>query len=261
MVSLSAPWAQADHADRALFASIPVTAALLPQIDEAHRTLLSVQPKKALTDRAAEIAEAQRILDVRHDNIIRGCVGFLGGLIALTRDPALAKRLAHLQEVLAPEGLTATQKTYREESGQAALLASRLTPADNALLQGLHTAEGTLWEVIQEWIAIGAKLGKLEDERAALAQVPGPAPAEVVAARNQWIRTVNGVRTMLALVQARQPGVHDILNRLAEAERKADNRGAPGDTVAANPPATGAEPPAAPTEGATPGGEKGSGTP
>ncbi len=245
MVSLSAPWAQKDHADRLLFLSIPVTAALLPQIDDAHQSLLDVQPKAVLSDRSTAIVEEQRILDVRHDNIIRGCSGVLGALVYLTKDPQLVKELVHLQEVLTPDGLTATQKTYRDESGQAALLESRLSPAHISLLKKIKTTDGTLWDAVKEWIEIGAKLGKLEDERTGIKEATGPAPAEVVAARNKWIRTVNAVRTVLALVEADQPGVQTILNRLAETERKADRR-AP---LAADSPAVVADPVATPAAG------------
>jgi hypothetical protein len=71
---------------------------------------------------------------------------------------------------------------------------------------------------------VGARLGTLEDERAGLPETTGPAPADVVTARNKWIRTVNAMRSVLDLVSPDHPGVVKILSRLTEAERKADHR-------------------------------------
>ena len=49
-------------------------------------------------------------------------------------------------------------------------------------------------------------------------------PADVVLARNKWIRTINAMRSVLDRVSADPPGVVKFLNRFTEAERKADHR-------------------------------------
>ncbi len=250
MVSLSGPLTQEKHPDRLLLAAIPATAALLPTLDSAHRTLLIAQPRAAMPERAAAIIFEERTLDIRHDTVIRGVFMFLQALAYLAASPEESRQLLDLQQVLLPEGLLATQKTYREEAGQAALLESRLTPAHVALLKKLKTPSGTLWASIQEWIQLGAALGKLEDERGGSADTASPTAAEGLAARNRWIRTVNAIISVLALVEADEPGVTAILSRIAEAERRADRR---GDNAAASPaadaPAAGDETKKKPAEG------------
>jgi hypothetical protein len=226
MVSLSGPLTQEKHPDRLLLAAIPATAALLPTLDGAHRQLLIAQPKAAMPERAAAIILEERALDIRHDTVIRGIFLFLQALAYLAATADESKQLLDLQQVLLPEGLAATQKTYREEAGQAALLESRLTPAQIALLKKLKTPSGTLWASVQEWIQLGAALGKLEDERGGGGtDVATPTAAEGLAARNRWIRTVNAIISVLALVEADEPGVTAILSRITEAERRADRRG------------------------------------
>jgi hypothetical protein len=243
MVSLSGPLTQEDHPDRLLLAGIPATAALLPTLDSAHRQLLIAQPKAAMPERVAAIILEERTLDIRHDTVIRGVLMFLQALAYLTTNPEEAKQLIELQQVLLPEGLLATQKTYREEAGQAALLESRLTPAHIALLKKIKTPNGTLWSSIQEWIQLGAALGKLEDERGGGVDAVSPTAADGLAARNRWIRTVNAIISVLALVEADEPGVTAILSRIAEAERRAERR---GESAAATPPADAPAPVEAP---------------
>jgi hypothetical protein len=224
MVSLSGPLTKSDHADRLVLASIPATAALLPELDSAHASLLSTQVKPEAETRLAGIIKIEKGLDVRHDDLIRGVSGLLTALAYLTPDPDLAARVRHVLSVLLPDGLDAMTKTYREEAGQAALLESRLSAADVTLLKRIKILEGTAWDAIKEWMDVGARLGALEDERAGLPETTGPAPADVVTARNKWIRTINAMRFVLDLVSADHPGVVKILSRLTEAERKADHR-------------------------------------
>lgn len=225
MVSLSASLTQADHADRLLLAGIPAAAALLPTLDSAHHQLLMTQPSATAPERAAAIILEERTLDIRHDSVLRGCFTLLQALSYLTSNAEEAKLLIELQHVLLPEGLVATQKTYREEAGQAALLESRLTPAHLARLASIKTLHGiTLRDSVQEWMQIGKALGKLEDERGGGLEAASPTAAEGLAARNRWIRTVNAIRGVLDLVEADEPGVTAILSRIAEAERRADRR-------------------------------------
>jgi hypothetical protein len=227
MVSLSSPWSKLDHPDRKLLASIPATAGILPQIDEAHKTLLAAQPTTP-PERVTVIQEEQRVLDLRHDDVLRGCYLLPEALAFLTKDRTLAAKLINLQKTLLPEGLQATQKSYREEAGQGTLLKSRLSDEDIALLKQIKTADGTLWDAIKEWEQLGRKLGQLEDERDGLRPITTVAPSDAVNARNKWIRTVNAMLSVLELVGADKPGIEAILNRIAEAERRADRRGTNG---------------------------------
>ena len=155
MVSLSGPLTQADHPDRKVLADIPATAALLPELDNAHDSLLSTQVKPEAETRLAAIIKIEKSLDVRHDDLIRGVSGLLTSLAYLTRDPALAAGVLHVLSVLLPDGLDAVTRTYREEAGQAALLESRLSAADIALLKKIKILEGTAWDAVKEWMDVG----------------------------------------------------------------------------------------------------------
>jgi len=224
MVSLSAPLTSIAHADRQTLAVIPAIAALLPELDTAHITLLATQIKPAAETRLAAIGKAQKVLDVRHDNVIRGLHGLLNSLAYLTKNAELASQTLQLLSVILPDGLDAVSKTYREEAGQASLLEFRLSPEDTLLLKDIRTLEGSAWDAVKEWMDIGAQLGALEDERSGIPQISGPSAADVVSARNKWIRTIKAIRSVLELVNAGQPGVGKILDRFTEAERKADHR-------------------------------------
>jgi hypothetical protein len=227
MVSLSGPWVDPDHDDRTTLTAIPVLASLLPQIDGSHQGLLEAQPKAATPERVIAIQKEQRSLDGRHDDLCRGAYYLPMALAYLTKDKSLAEALIVLQSVLLPEGLALTQKSYREEAGQAKLLESRLAPEHITLLKKLKTLDGTLWDAVREWISVAGQLGALEDERTG-AMDDGSSGGDGVKARNRWIRTVNAMRTLLALVEEEHPGAHAILRRIEEAERKADRRGAGG---------------------------------
>lgn len=224
MVSLTGPLTKSDHPDRQTLAAIPATAALLPELDGAHDSLLAMQVKPEAQTRLAVIIKLQKQLDVRHDDLIRGVFSLLDALAYLTKDAELAARLLHLQSVILPDGIDAVTRTYREESGQAALLESRLAPADVALLKKIKLLEGSAYDAVKEWMDVGEQLGALEDERSAIPATTGPAPADVVTARNTWIRTINAIRGVLDLKSAKEPGVAKLLARFVEAERKADHR-------------------------------------
>jgi hypothetical protein len=224
MLNLSGPWTTKDHPDRKLLAASPAVAVLLPQLDDAHRSLLATLPSTAVPDRVGAIQAQQRRLDLRHDDILRGCYLLPEALAYLTRDKPLMVQLLQLQEALLPEGLLATQKSYREEAEQAAKLPSRLSDEHIALLQKIGTSDGTLWDAVQEWQQLGKQLGALEDELDAITVTPGVASAAVLDARNKWILTVQALKNVLELLGVERAGVMTLLQRLTEAEHRADRR-------------------------------------
>jgi hypothetical protein len=228
MISLTSPWTQKNHPDRKVLLGVDEIAPLLPKIDDAHQALLSTQVDATPPPRLAALQEEQKRLDVRHDDILRGCFTLPQALAYLAKDPNEAKALLALQKTLLPDGLKATQKSYRDEAGQAAMLEKRLTAEDVSLLKSLEIPGGTLWDAVNEWRQLGAQLGKLEDERVKLEGGTGTMPADVLTARNRWIRAVNAVRTVLDLLDDGNEKLAAIVARIDEAERKADRRGASG---------------------------------
>ncbi|MBI5481435.1 MAG: hypothetical protein HY906_21435, partial [Deltaproteobacteria bacterium] len=193
MISVSAPWVKPGSEERELLLGYPETAGVVPRVDAAHQGLLATQPKPAATGRLTEISEQSGRLDLRHDTTARGLDLLFGGIEALAPDVSTAEDYVKLHQLLLPQGMSATQRTYRDEAGQGALLKERLTPEVRTTLGNLRTPFGTVLEVVDEWIAVAIQLGGLEDERARLAEAR-PAPptqADVATARHRWVRAVN----------------------------------------------------------------------
>lgn len=198
----------------------------------AHNVLAKLAQPVEEDPRLAEIIVEEGILDPRHDDIIRGGYGLLTGA-ALLLGEAGAELLA-LRDILFPDGLSSTQKSYRAESGQAAQLATRLTPALRALLAsivvGPKSEKKTLEQFVDELIALGAKLGVLEDEKGRLQPAPGQQAtsggAALLAARNQWVRVLNALvaNGEVAALDAETDKL--IFGPLRAAEKAADRRDA-----------------------------------
>jgi hypothetical protein len=99
--------------------------------------------------------------------------------------------------------MSITQSTYLEEAGETDLVKQRLRHEDRKLLETVPTMEGTLSAVMDEWIKTGNELGTLERDRAR--KVDGieagqtVSRADVVQARNRWIRVVRAILTGLEL--------------------------------------------------------------
>lgn len=221
MVSLTGSWVEKKHPDRRALQSVPPVAMLLPHVDAAHAALLASQRDPEL-ERLAGISAMEGEVDGLHDNQARGIWYGLEAYEYLARDAAQAAQIARLQDMLFPDGLKVVQYSYRETAGQGALLASRMTADQKALLATLPVQGGTMLDEVHAWLEAAARLGALENERTRLAQ---PLPAgTTMRARNQWIRTIQAVRTVIDLEAPENPLVHRLLQRIADAELAADRR-------------------------------------
>ncbi|HWN66110.1 MAG TPA: hypothetical protein VNM90_00655 [Haliangium sp.] len=206
-------------------------AALLPEIDAAWQGLHATYRAGAGTERRKGIQDQQRALDLEHDDVLRGIWFYLQSQVCLAREPAERQEVERLRDRLLPEGLTAVNKSYREEAGQAELAASRLTEHDRALLQAMVMRDGrTLLDLVQRWVELARQIGELDRERAGDVRDEVPRPAEARAARHRWIRTVIAMRDVAGLVAAQNPAIQEILGRVTAAEQVADRRAARGDT-------------------------------
>lgn len=242
MVSLTGSWVEKKHPDRRALQSVPPVAMLLPHVDAAHTTLLASQRDPEL-ERLAGISAMEGEVDGLHDNLARGIWYGLEAYEYLARDAAQAAQIARLQDMLFPDGLKVVQYSYRETAGQGALLASRMTAAQKALLATLPVQGGTMLDEVHAWLEAAARLGALENERTRLAQ---PLPAgTTMRARNQWIRTIQAVRTVIDLEAPESPLIHRLLQRIVDAELAAERRLRGG---AGN----GDEKPVGPVDGETP---------
>ncbi|MSP60216.1 MAG: hypothetical protein EXR72_07720 [Myxococcales bacterium] len=233
MIHLTSPWVTKDHPDRAALAAIPCTAALLPILEAAHADLLAAQPYVSEPERLSFLQVQERDIDLRHDDLMRGVFAMVTGMAFLARDMETRALYTAVRDLCLPDGIAATQRTYKEEAGEALLLKARLTPEARALLARVKTPEGSLADAVGDWMALAGQLGQLEEERDGLIG-SAPRPADRRAARNQWIRTVNTIAANLDLVG----GASVIRERIEDSARATARRasepvpepeGAPGD--------------------------------
>ncbi len=220
MVQISAPWATSGTPARSALQRVAHLAALLAQIDEAHRGIHAAKPT---TEDATlkQLSAEEAALDVQHDTLVRGTHGVLTMLAEVS---AAADELLGLRDLLFPEGLEHIRKTYRGEAGHAAMVASRLNKSARARLKAVTLHDKTLLDLADEWLAIAKKLGELEAERAHLSEASPGTPGQVNAARLQWIRVVNAMIAMAELAEIDADTDALLFAALRAAERAASGR-------------------------------------
>lgn len=229
MVAITSTWVDEAHPDRQAMAQVPALASLLPQVDAAHHGLHATHVVRPSLVRIKQIQDQQRELDVDHDDGLRGIWSYLWALVYFARTTEEKALYLRFLRLLLPDGLAAVKKSYREEAGQAALAAGRLTADDRAVLATLVLpGDRTLLDAVNQWLSLGAQLGVLDRERAGEHAGDGPTPADALAARNAWIRTVQTVIDVGALVAAENPAIQEIIARVEAAGRVADRRAGSG---------------------------------
>jgi hypothetical protein len=229
MVAITSTWVDPSHADRQAMAQEPALAPLMPQVDAAHGGLCATHDVGPSAVRLKQIQGQQKEVDVVHDDVLRGIWSYLWALVYFARTDEEREVFMRLIALLLPDGLQAVNKSYREEAGQAELAGSRLTDADRAVLQTLTLPDGrTLLDLVNQWLSLGANLGALDRERNGYIANEGPTPAEAATARHQWIRTVQAVQDVAALVAANNPVIQEIMARVEAAGLHADRRASSG---------------------------------
>ena len=223
---------------RPLLERYPLLAAMIPALTEAHEGVLAGDPPRGDEVREAERARLYKKgvdTDARHDRKGAGVFHLLGALAMLTDDEGRRVELLALRKRIFPEdNLTVLKASWRGEAGNALRLRDKvLSDAEVvASLKDIPIGEKrTLHHAVREFVAAGAQLGALEDQRLALAQAEdGPAvtaPSTRTAARNRWVSVVG---TMVSLVddvlRLDAAARRELLGALEEAERKADVRAA-----------------------------------
>jgi hypothetical protein len=228
MVVLSAKWLQ--EPQRKILESYPETAALINKIIEAHESLF------VLTNKASEvslevkvISEKQKILDVRHDDLVAAIHGLLTALARRAIDSMLREQYLSLRDLLFPDGLAVMKLSYAEEGGAAILLERRLKDHHKAQLKMLllpGDVSRTLLDDVNELMTQAKTLLALDDQKKALLAAVSEelTPADELKAKNLWIRITRGIETNLEIAGASPETVQEILGptyrAAAEAERK-----------------------------------------
>ena len=219
MVTLSADLIRRGSPERAEIEAVPEAAALMPQIEAAHRGLLGSQP--ITNAEIAKLTSRLNELDTRHDALVRGIHARLESEILIEVAPAEAAKLERAKTALFPTGTSIVTRSWSEQAGEAKLRAARVSRDEERVLGKLKCHDGaTLLEHYQALQAIAGEIDATEKKRAALTG-EGPTPAETVRARNQWIRVINALAMVLAAT-----GVDEapILGRVRAFEAKAEGR-------------------------------------
>lgn len=243
MISVSSPWIAEGHDERAALQEIEDTRPVLRRIELAHAALVELQPKGAPSPALAALQAEAASLDDEHDDVVRGTMFLINGHALLQRDKAQRDALLKLRDTLFPTGPAVTQKSHREESGQAEMLKGRLTPPMKVLLKSIPSPDAHLLATIQRYLRVAQRLGTIEDRKLlAASKGSGPSAAEVTLARNRWIRAVNVLIATLEQEDIESPWAATILERIRQAEVTAERR--------AEPEASGSGVPEAPADGA-----------
>lgn len=225
MVGATAPLVSPDHPDRQALEREPQLIGLLPALDRSHRQLLDTQQIALTPERLAEIQDQQDGLDFRHDDVIRAVWHCILAVLFMSSDDEVKEQMSELRETLLPDGLSAVNKSYREEVGQARIVESRLTADHRSLMARIPLGQGTLLDAVQEWFELARQLGELDRERSGSSlAAEGSARLSVTGARNQWIRTIRMIRDVLAMLPASEPVIDTILERIATTEQDATRR-------------------------------------
>jgi len=215
MIQLSAPWTNANDAAGAAIAKVPLLAGLLPQLKAAHQAIFAAQV--ATEDpRTKALSQAEAELDGTHDSLARG---IYVSLTVLSEFSASGEELLRLRDLLFPEGLEHTQKTYRGEAGHAAIVASRLDDGVKARIKSVSLHDKNLLDLVSAWLEAARKLGELEEERARLTAPAATSAAQLNDARLAWIRVANAL-----LANAELAGIDDDTNRTLFAALRAAGR-------------------------------------
>ena len=231
MVILSGALLDPKKKPRKQLTSLPLLVPLVPVLQRAHDSLVETQEAgSAIEAEVAAIQAEEAKRDQRHDRKIRGTHGVLTAFAELTDDAELATRLLDLRDRLLPIGTRAVGRSYVDEAGDAKRLPARLDPASRKLLSKLPVADGPLQSHVDAWLEEAGQLGALEERRDDLSRrlatgEGSVTAAQVVAARNAWIRAVRAIEANLMLDPKATPDMTEtLLGPLRRAEAKADRR-------------------------------------
>jgi hypothetical protein len=114
------------------------------------------------------------------------------------------------------------------------------------LLKKIPILGGKLWSAVQDWFSAGRELGALDEKRKKLeAQMvsgsSGISGADVMKARNYWIRVVRHLETTLDLDEAGEDIVQAILGPVRTAEKNAGRRAVSNKAEPTTTPAAGSQ--------------------
>lgn len=234
MLALSSQWLDPKRGRKALEAH-PRASAYVPDLEAVSHALLATEsaPEAGGSTKLAQLTEEGVQLDQRHDRKARGLNLVLTGLAELSDDPDEARGYLELRDLLLPEGVAVTQRSYRDEAGNTQIVEARLEqlPAARALLHAIPLPHGrTLDAAAVHWFETGRDLGKLEARRDVLLHERDASKAtqprvNPIDARNRWGRVTRALLAALDLDDSPDEALaRHVVGPLRRAEAQADRR-------------------------------------
>lgn len=234
MIDVTGAWVDAKRG-RPAFEAIPLLAALLPSVLEAHNGLVSADTPKVDDGREAQRQKLYAdgvAMDQRHDRKGRGAFNLLGALIDMTDDPVEVEQFTAMRKALFPDGtLNVLKASWRGEAGNALSVKERvLDDRDKTaeLKEIPLPGHKTLLDRVREFVEAGRKLGAIEDRRAELnapTTEATPVKGNSFAARARWCSVVaTAVHLADNVLGLDEKTRYTLFGALDDAERKADAR-------------------------------------
>ncbi|MDC3959071.1 hypothetical protein [Polyangium jinanense] len=236
MVAIIAPWVD-ESKRKSVFLSIPEIAPLHGKVLKAYEAVISIPQTKATPTALASILEEETLVDARHDHLARAISLSLDARAELylaghPPDFARAARARDISRKLFPTGLAIVNASLLAESGNTARVA-RLVREEEPWMSDFLTEipagapPHTLKDVVDAWIATGARLAELENARTELLAKEAATPEGVLspqAARSFWLRVVSQVLSNLELSEAPAEYIEAIRRPVLRASERAERR-------------------------------------
>lgn len=221
MIEVSDQWLQQD---RGLIESQPALLYPLERIEDAHNLLLTTQKRLGSVEKTVmELTQNLTAEDAYHDRKLRGMYWMLTGAAEIADDPEERERLLAARETLFPLGLSATQRTYREQAGNGKIARGQFSPDVQATCDLLQLKGLPLSGVVYNWLDSSQRIGDMNAQRNRMAkdEDDGVAAGEQHQARLGWIKAVNALLSMLDFTDFDADTRRRLLADLRDAEAKA----------------------------------------
>jgi hypothetical protein len=161
MTVISGPWVTEGTPARVAIDRTPPLAALEPQLQQAHGSIIELRATE--TPQLQALSQQETEVDAKHDAYVKL---IFNALTVLADGASNGHELLNLRDTLFPEKLRHMRKSYRGEVGHAVLVAKQMDEATLARLKAVQLQDKTLFDMYMGWQGTTAQLGQLEEARA-----------------------------------------------------------------------------------------------
>lgn len=192
-------------------------------LQNAQELLVGSQaPNQSLIE---ELTKRLQLVDIRHDDLVRGIDGRLESEYWLTTSQAVRDFITQIRLALFATGRAIIQSAYIVEAGEVPFRAARVTDEHRRFLRKLTTADGeTLEDKLDELQRVATELGVIEKQREELG-TDGQLVLKERTARFAWIRAINALSAVLYPANVDPATIlGPIEKEAAKAERRAANK-------------------------------------